>query len=72
MITVLREQPEVCVGTLTYLFHRHGKEVIGEDYNLNLMLYTDAIRNRALRFFGARDEKVKLWGTAAMLYIQVR
>lgn len=57
MITVLQEQPEVCVGTLTYLFYRHGKEVIGEDYNLNLMLFTDAIRNRALRFFVARDEK---------------
>ena len=70
MITVLQEQPEVCVGTLTYLFHRHGKEVIGEDYNLNLMLFTDAIEHYVFSLLVMK--KVKLWGTAAMLYIQAR
>lgn len=57
MITVLEERPEVCTGTLTYLFWRHGKEVIGKDYNLNFNMFTDAIKNGAMRFFVARDSE---------------
>lgn len=57
MITVLEERPEVCVGTLTYLFWRHGKEVIGDKYNLNLIMFADAIKSGVMHFFVARDEK---------------
>lgn len=57
MITVLEERPEVCTGTLTQLFWRHGKEVIGKDYNLNFAMFSDAIKSQAIRFFVARDEQ---------------
>lgn len=57
MITVVEEQPEICVGTLTYLFWRHGKEVIGDKYNLNLNMFAEAIKKGVMRFFVARNDK---------------
>lgn len=62
MITVVEEPGELCVGTLCQLWHEHGKEVVGNGFNLNMVMFVDAVRNRTIRFFVARDENAEAVG----------
>lgn len=64
MITVVEEPAEISWGTLCHLFHAHGREVVGRTFNLNLVLFSDAIKCGNLRFFIARDEQAEAIGYA--------
>lgn len=53
-MTIKEEPASKCVGELFGLFHAHGKVVVGKDFNLNAILFTDSIKSGMARFFVAR------------------
>lgn len=53
MVVYKVENPVTIPGRLMPLFCQHGKEVIGDDYNLYLVMFSNGINAGNVRFFTA-------------------
>lgn len=56
MISIMEEPAISCTGELCQLYYEHGKEVIGDKFNLNFITIADAIKSGLTRFFIARTD----------------
>lgn len=56
MISINQEPASICIGTLCELFYLDGQEVFGPAFNLNMITFTDAIKQDMMRFFIIRDD----------------
>lgn len=55
MVVIEQVNPAEYCGRLAELYYLHGREVVGEDFNLNFTHFADAFRSGAYRLFVARD-----------------